>query len=211
MDFSKNPISDIQKCLKFGNFTTKISESCLEETLIKSIKLCGNDEKLFIALVMASSKIITSRSLNNINAKLIDIGKENISLSLFNLGINKAFEQIKEDDITIPIKQMKKLVVLQQRKILNLQKELNSFSMSVINEKSQKTIEEDKKSLPKIEPSIIPKTTEISNKLEQSEAVLIEKKDLNKENKKEEKSVKVPKKDKSKKKKDDDWDEYVLL
>ncbi len=40
-----------------------------------------------------------------------------MALSLFNLGLNKAFPKVNEEDITIPGKLMKKLVVLQQKKM----------------------------------------------------------------------------------------------
>jgi hypothetical protein len=45
------------------------------------------------------------------------MGKDNVALSLFNLGLNKAFPRVVEDDLTMPAKLMKKLVVLQQRKM----------------------------------------------------------------------------------------------
>eukprot|EP01022_Parablepharisma_sp_SALTPOND_P026540 TRINITY_DN64353_c1_g1_i1.p5 TRINITY_DN64353_c1_g1~~TRINITY_DN64353_c1_g1_i1.p5 ORF type:complete len:118 (+),score=7.66 TRINITY_DN64353_c1_g1_i1:1692-2045(+) len=60
---------------------------------------------------------MTARVLNNLNTKLIEMGKENVALSLFNLGLNSAFEKIKEEEITMPSKQMKRLVVLQQKKM----------------------------------------------------------------------------------------------
>ena len=72
---------------------------------------------MFIGAVMQVNKSITARALNNINSKLIEMNKENAALSLFNLGLNRAFEQIKDEEILIPAKQMKRLVVLQQKKM----------------------------------------------------------------------------------------------
>ncbi len=61
------------KCLVFAGSHTELSEGTVQDTLFAMASVEGRDERSLVNAVLQANKCLTSRVLNNLNAKLVDV------------------------------------------------------------------------------------------------------------------------------------------
>eukprot|EP00826_Nyctotherus_ovalis_P040661 TRINITY_DN4028_c0_g2_i4.p2 TRINITY_DN4028_c0_g2~~TRINITY_DN4028_c0_g2_i4.p2 ORF type:complete len:194 (-),score=60.27 TRINITY_DN4028_c0_g2_i4:126-707(-) len=192
-----------------------LEDATMESCLLSIIKSNIVGDNNFIKIVIQIRKSISSQVLNSLNSKLIELSKEGIMLTLFSLAINNAFTQVSPKEIVLPHKYIRQLVVLQQRKILRLQEELDSLTESqpisaneVVDKEEVKSITENKAAISMEQPNAKSEVIEAE-----------EEKDAKTEKAKGTKKAKKGKEQKEEgfdfmdlpEKEDSDWDDYILL
>lgn len=114
---AEDAVADVVECLLFASGKVALEDATVETCLLCVIKNNLVDDKRFIKIVIQIRRSISSQVLNSLNSRLIELNKEGIMLTLFNLAVNNAFTQVSPKEIALPHKYIRQLVVLQQREM----------------------------------------------------------------------------------------------
>lgn len=109
---------NVRKCFELAAKTqVKLLESTLEKALIRLSQDTIMQERDFVNLFIQCKTSLTTRVLNDLIEKLLEANKKNVVISLFNLAVNGAFPNVKDEEVNLSLELMKLLLVLQQKKM----------------------------------------------------------------------------------------------